>query len=213
MRARRARKYILRVRPDGSLRVTVPRWGSRAEAQRFIEKHQPWVERERVRLQVEHPPPLWCDGTEILFDGERVRLAVTYSATSTVVRYGGRRVEVRGHLDDVRRAVEEDLRALARDRLPPRVHELAALNGLSLTRVSIRNQRSRWGSCSRAGAIALNFRLMQMPSGVREYILLHELMHLKQQNHGRRFWRLVEAACPEFRAAERWLRTKGKTLF
>ena len=64
-----------------------------------------------------------------------------------------------------------------------------------------------------SGRIALNFRLVQMPPFVSDYVLLHELMHLKQQNHSRRFWRLVEAACPEFRAAERWLKTEGRSLF
>ena len=66
---------------------------------------------------------------------------------------------------------------------------------------------------SMGGNIALNFRLVQMPSQVSDYVLLHELMHLKQQNHSRRFWRLVEAVYPMFRDAERWLRTQGKTLF
>ena len=79
--------------------------------------------------------------------------------------------------------------------------------------VTIRNQRSRWGSCARNGNITLNFRLVQMPAHVRDYVLLHELMHIRQQNHSRRFWRLVEAVCPGFRDAERWLRTTGRTLF
>ena len=79
--------------------------------------------------------------------------------------------------------------------------------------MSIRNQRSRWGSCSSRGRIALNFRLIQMPPSVREDILVHELMHLRQPNHSRRFWALVQQACPDFRAAERWLRTTGRTLF
>ena len=82
-----------------------------------------------------------------------------------------------------------------------------------MKRISIRNQRSRWGSCSHSGAIALNFRLVQAPDTIRDYVLIHELMHLKQQNHSRRFWRLVESAYPDFRAAERWLRTAGRSLF
>ena len=61
--------------------------------------------------------------------------------------------------------------------------------------------------------IALNFRLVQMPPAVCDYVLLHELMHLRQQNHSRRYWRLVEAVCPNYREAERWLRVEGKALF
>jgi predicted metal-dependent hydrolase len=113
----------------------------------------------------------------------------------------------------VREAIERDLRELARATLIPRLKELGALHGLVPASVSIRNQRSRWGSCGRRGNIALNFRLVQMPAPVRDYILIHELMHMRQQNHSRRFWRLVEAACPRFREAERWLRRSGRALF
>ena len=105
------------------------------------------------------------------------------------------------------------LRERARAELPPRLMEIAAAHALTVTGVSIRNQRTRWGSCGRDGNISLNWRLVLMPPAVRDYVLIHELMHLRQQNHSRRFWRLVEAACPAFRDAERWLRTSGRSLF
>ena len=82
-----------------------------------------------------------------------------------------------------------------------------------MTRVSIRNQRSRWGSCSRRGTIPLNWRLVQVPPFVREYVLLHELMHRRELNHSARFWRLVAAACPRYVEARRWLRIDGARLF
>ncbi len=169
VRLRRARRYILRVRPDGTVRVTIPRGGSRAEAVAFMGRHLAWVakERERVREQRASLPP------------ER----------------------------------EAELRRQATEQLIPRLHELAAQHGLTVGRVSIRNQRSRWGSCSRNGAISLNYRLVLMPSQVADYVLIHELMHLQQQNHAPRFWRLVERACPDFRESERWLKRHGRALF
>ena len=105
------------------------------------------------------------------------------------------------------------LRARAAIELPPQLLALAERHGLIVTRVTIRNQRSRWGSCSSRGHITLNFRLLLMPPEVREYILIHELMHLRQGNHSRRFWRLVEEAYPAFREAERWLKKNGASLF
>ena len=108
--------------------------------------------------------------------------------------------------------VEAALRQQALKELPPRLLELAALHGLTVRRITIRGQRSRWGSCSPKGHIALNYRLMLMPPAVREYILIHELMHLKQADHSRKFWRHVEAACPDFREAERWLNKHGSAL-
>ncbi len=167
VRMRRARRYVMRVRPDGDLRVTIPRGGSKAEAVRFAERHRAWAERQRARV----------------LEGRRPA------------------------------AADRELRTTAARDLPPQLQGLAARHGLTVNRVTIRNQRSRWGSCSSRGHITLNFRLMLMPPEVREYILVHELMHLKQANHSIRFWRLVEAACPGFREAERWLKTHGPSLF
>jgi hypothetical protein len=130
-----------------------------------------------------------------------------------IAGYGGRTVRFPAGAVDLRPYVEADLRDLARAELPPRLVELAAAHDLTVAGVTIRNQKSRWGSCSRDGRIALNFRLVQMPAVVSDYVLLHELMHLKQQNHSIRFWRLVERVCPDFRAAERWLKTVGRGLF
>jgi predicted metal-dependent hydrolase len=214
VRGPRARRYILRVRPDGTLRVTVPRGGSRREAEVFVRRHEQWIARERSRVRVESAPPAWQHGSTLLVAGESVSVAVEPAARGALWRvvYGDRAVLVRDPAD-VRPAIERDLRDLARVVLVPRLAELAAEHGLRVGVVSIRNQRSRWGSCARNGNIALNFRLVQMPVPVRDYVLLHELMHLRQQNHSRRFWRLVEAVCPGFREAERWLRTTGRTLF
>jgi len=100
-------------------------------------------------------------------------------------------------------------RALAAMELTRHTHELATLTNSQISRVTIRNQRTRWGSCSRRRAISLNWRLMQTPDFVVNYIILHELMHLRQMNHSARFWAEVEKVCPTWRAAEEWLRRHG----
>ncbi len=210
VRMRSARRYVLRVRPDGSLRITVPRGGSRAEALRFAARQRPWIERERARVQAEHAPSTWRDGTRIFLHG--VEHTIGVAADGASAEYAGTVVRIGGEAD-VRSAIESDLKRLARAELVPRLHELARQHEVSVERVLIRNQRSRWGSCSPSGVIALNFRLVQMPPEIRDYVLVHELMHRRQQNHSRRFWRLVEAACPGFREAERWLETRGRSLF
>ena len=103
---------------------------------------------------------------------------------------------------------ERALRERARGELPRRLLELAAQHGLTVSRVSIRNQRSRWGSCSRRGHICLNWRLIRMPDIVRDYVLIHELMHLKRMDHSPKFWKLVADACPDFQASRAWLRAR-----
>jgi hypothetical protein len=103
-------------------------------------------------------------------------------------------------------------RARAIAELVPRLLALAATHGLQVARVSIRNQRTRWGSCGRDGHISLNWRLVLMPDWVRDYVLIHELMHLRRLDHSPTYWRLVESACPHFRAARQWLRGQGPAL-
>jgi predicted metal-dependent hydrolase len=103
-------------------------------------------------------------------------------------------------------------RALAVCELTQRTLELAAQVGEQINRVSIRNQRSRWGSCSLRRTISLNWRLIQTPPFVVDYIILHELMHLRQMNHSRRFWAEVEKVCPAWREAEAWLRRHGRDI-
>jgi len=80
------------------------------------------------------------------------------------------------------------------------------LHGVNVARVTVRNQKSRWGSCSRRGTISLNWRLIQTPGFVRDCIILHELAHRWQMNHSARFWREVETVCPKYETAERWLK-------
>jgi len=102
--------------------------------------------------------------------------------------------------------VERELRNRAKRELPSRLLELAARHALTVTRVSVRNQRWRWGSCSRSGHICLNWRLVQMPDAVRDYVMIHELMHLRRLDHSAKFWKLVARACPDYLDARRQLR-------
>jgi predicted metal-dependent hydrolase len=96
--------------------------------------------------------------------------------------------------------------ARAKAELPPRLLELAGRFGLRVSKISVRNQKWRWGSCSRDGHICLNWRLVLLPDAVRDYVLIHELMHLKRMDHSPAFWKLVERACPDYALLRQQLR-------
>jgi predicted metal-dependent hydrolase len=161
----RARRYVIRVRFDGTVRVTIPRGGSKREARAFVEQQQQWIDRRRQQLARENARPR----------------------------------------ETISPDVEREWRTRATRELPARLLELAAAHGLRVDRVSVRNQRWRWGSCSRSGHICLNWRLVRMPPLIRDYVMLHELMHLKRMDHSPRFWKLVAQACPEYQIARKWL--------
>lgn len=206
----RARRYLLRLRSDGSARVTVPRGGSLAAAREFASRHTGWLEQQLERLRTQlREPAAWRIGTEVLFRGERVRIAAGEAGR---IQLGAESLRVSDADGDLRPAVERCLRGLAARELPPLVLALAAQEGLKVSRITVRNQRSRWGSCSRRGTISLNWRLIQTPPFVQTYICLHEILHLREMNHSTRFWREVERVCPDYRTAERWLKEHSKLL-
>lgn len=209
VRNRRARRYVLRLRPDGTARVTVPRGGSDATALQFAEKNAGWL-RQQLQRAAARPAgkAAWPVGAEIFYRGEKV----TVAGDAQGVAFADQAVRLAQDDTDCRPAIEKHLRRLATMELPPRVLHFARLHGLNVQRVTVRDQKSRWGSCSRRGTISLNWRLIQTPAFVTDYIILHELMHLRQMNHSRKFWQEVEQVCPEFRAAEQWLKTHGRSL-
>jgi len=125
---------------------------------------------------------------------------------------GRERFAVGGSGPDLRPALEKGFWELAAKELPARVMELAAAHAAPVRRILVRSQRTRWGSCSRRGTISLNWRLIQTPDFVRDYIILHELMHLREMNHSARFWQEVEGACPDYLRAEQWLKRHRELL-
>ena len=216
-RSDRARRYRIFVDRQGRPRVTIPRRGTRREAERFAQRQSRWLAEQLRRFAARaRTDTAWRTGTEILFRGTAVPLVLEADFGRPVVRLGtteefalAPETDAAG---DLRPAVEGYLRALAASELPARVAALAALHGSPVRKVSIRSQRSRWGSCSRRGAISLNWRLVQAPAEVLDYVIVHELMHLREMNHSARFWALIEAACPGFRDCERWLKAHGPNL-
>jgi predicted metal-dependent hydrolase len=211
-RHRRARRYVLRLRHDGTARITVPRGGDVLQGLHFAGKHSQWLEKQLVHRAL-HPPlaRTWDVGSRILFRGEPVLIEPAES-TSRAVRFASEIVRLKAGVTDVRPRVERHLWSLAKLELPLRVMELAAMHAFTVSRVSVRNQRSRWGSCSRRGTISLNWRLIQAPGFVRDYIICHELAHLRHMNHSTRFWSEVARLCPGFENAEKWLKQNSALL-
>jgi hypothetical protein len=164
----RARRYVIRVTDDNTVRVTIPRWGSKRDARAFVEQERSWILKQQKRLE-------------------------------GIVSCGPAGPEAHDPRDTA-------LREHAKQELPVRLLELAARHGLQVRKISVRNQKWRWGSCSPRGHICLNWRLIRMPEAVRDYVLIHELMHLKRMDHSPRFWALVAQACPDYLELRRSLR-------
>ena len=215
IRSFRARHYRLTLRRDGVAVVTIPARGSEREARRFAEEHADWLARARKR-QEKRPrgEGVWGVGTEILWRGEIVRIGVAASSTAgrPMVMVSDKTFRVASLTADLRPALEAHFLRVAKIELPARAWELAAEVRVPVTEVRVRNQRARWGSCTSRGVISLNWRLVQAPVFVRDYIIYHELMHLREMNHSARFWERVGEVCPFWQEAEQWIKRNGGLL-
>jgi len=196
------------VEPDGAVTVTLPQRSREREAAAAVRELRPWIDRRRAEVQVaraaiERPP-----GTVPLL-GELLTLREEPGRTRAH-RRGGALLVPAG--DAAAPVIERWYRRTARAELGPRVEEATAALGAEHSRITIRDQRTRWGSCSPAGALAFNWRLLLGPEEVLDYVVWHEACHLVVFDHSRRFWELLERHRPGYRAPRRWLRDNGAAL-
>jgi predicted metal-dependent hydrolase len=220
-RSWKARHYRLTLKKDGTAVATIPARGTEREALHFISQQREWLERARAR-QRQRPrvAQTWILGTHVLWRGELMELRKAAEAAPAesgldsrpAVSLGSEVFRVLRLDADLRPTLEAHFARRAKIELPARTWELATITGMDVKQVSVRDQRSRWGSCSVGGTISLNWRLIQTPESVRDYIIYHELAHLKEMNHSERFWAQVERLCPAWREAEQWLKRNGSLL-
>jgi len=202
----RARRYTLRLGRGGEVLVTMPRGGCQREAIHFVNRHHGWISEQRaMRAEAAGHALEWKVGTSIYFRGNVVQLCVEHEHGRPLVVFADQRLFIADAGMNLRRPVEAHLVSLARAELPERTRELAMKFNIRISRATVRNQSSRWGSCSSAGEISLNWRVVQAPVSVRDYLIIHELMHRREMNHSIRFWRHVAAVCPDWHHSEQWL--------
>ena len=205
--SRRARRLSMRVFPGGRVEVVVPPGVGIPAVERFVARHRDWAERRSRELTLQ--APLASDRrpstVELALAGRRWRVSYASGARSSVTESGEGELTVRttGPTDrHVSHPLLRWLGRLAAEQLGERLEEVSRETGIDYSRMLLRRQRTRWGSCSATGTISLNVCLMfQRPEVVR-YLIVHELCHRRHMNHSPRFWRLVESLEPRWRALD-----------
>lgn len=207
-RSDRARRIGLTIDPMGGVELVVPRRVAMADAERFLESEAEWV---LARLAAMPPRVPFAHDAVIPVLG-RERRIVHLPLFPPELRDEGEELVVGGPRDDIAVTVTAWLIALARDVLGGEARAKAATLDLPVAGVTVRDQRTRWGSCSARGRLSLSWRLVLAPPDVRDYVVSHEVAHLKELNHGPNFWALVEWFCPGHARPRRWLRDNAKIL-
>jgi len=225
-RSDRARRARLTVTPDGQAVVVLPRRAPAAMAQQLVAAHATWLRRQVDRIQAANARiadrPSLGGGRSLSVGGVRYRVAVSsgVSTRSSVAVHPpadgeSGTLEVRqghGSAAPPSEILDRWLRREARRVLVGRVAALAPVVGVAVPIVTIRAQRSRWGSASRSGRLSLNWRLILAPPWVLDYVVIHELAHLRVAGHSVRFWAVVRRHTPHTEAARAWLRANHAEL-
>lgn len=217
-RSSRARRLSLRVFPHGLVEVVAPQRAAERSIRRFVSEQQAWIQRARQELGVSvqagnvGPPgevrlAAIDERWEVDYVEGRRRLQVLAAAAGGQLRLGGP-ADPRTRVEQLRRWLQQRGRAV----LTPWLEDVGRETGLSYRNVTVRRQRSRWGSCSARHDISLNCALLFLEPALVRHVLVHELAHTRHLNHGPAFWRLVARLAPDFEAAERELRHAWRTV-
>jgi predicted metal-dependent hydrolase len=200
----RARRMSLRV--DAAARgveLVLPGRFSVETAITFVARHRGWI---AARVAAMPPPLRLADGAVIPVFGVPHRIRRTSEPAAAPVSIADGEILVRGDPAHLPRRVIDHLKALARRDFAGRARALAARLGKSVTRVGVRDPKSRWGSCSSKGALSFSWRLVLAPESVVQYVVAHEVAHLVEMNHSPRFWKVVASLVPDSAGPRAWLR-------
>ncbi len=192
----------------GGVRLTLPPGVSVKAGLRFATKHADWLESQLASL----PPRIpFAPGARIPVLGRAHVIRHIPKGRGGVWRQDDH-VFVSGRPEHLARRVGDFLKREAREAIAPRAHDLAAIIERRPGRITVREMKSRWGSCSSDGRLRFNWRLVLAPEAILDYVVAHEVAHLVHMDHSRRFWRIVEQLCPDAPAARRWLAKNGNDL-
>ncbi|MBK8209668.1 MAG: M48 family metallopeptidase [Rhodospirillales bacterium] len=206
----RARRASLRLSADGNYVIVVLPPRTRSEEGLAIARaHASWI---RAKLDDRPPRVPFADGAVLPVNGQALTVCLVPGGQRGV-RTAGDRLLASGPADAVADQIRTWLRTEARRVILLRIAEKAARLVRQPTRVSLRDTRSRWGSCSLKGALSFSWRLILAPAPVLDYVVAHELAHLAHHGHGPAFWTAVGDLCDEISAGRTWLRQHGRSLF
>ena len=213
-RHRRARRYTLRIHPsDREAILTMPPRGTIADAKDFAQRHGGWIAARLGRLPKAAP---FEPGAMVPLRGVPHRIVHRPTVRGTVwteIRDSGERILcVAGGVEHIERRIHDFLKREVRKDLQRAAHAYAELLDVKIRRLSIRDQSSRWGSCTSSGSLSFSWRLIFAPPFVLDYLAAHEVAHLVEMNHSPRFWKVVGRACRHVERAKAWLDAHGDDL-
>ncbi len=207
------RTLALVVERDGTLTVRAPLRMAESEVRRFVEAKSDWIKRKQAEAAKEAVVPhRFVDGEAFPFLGKAIPLRLVPDPAPALVMDGECFRLSRSRQPDARALLVAWYRAQARKIIAERLKHLACSHNVKPTGLRISSARTRWGSCSRKGTLSFTWRLVMAPPEVVDYVIVHELAHLREMNHSRAFWELVGAMLPDYKQRRAWLKKNSALL-
>lgn len=212
----RARNIRITVGAEG-VNVTIPQHTAERHAHAFVHERAQWIERSLLRFAAEREvveARTLADGSTVPFLGRELVVRLLDGPSGRVtLRDDELRVRVPDHTRaTVAAALVRWYRRQAKEVFTWKLDEVVARNGTRYERVAIRDQKTRWGSCSTSGTVSFNWRLLLAPEAVLDYVVEHEAAHIEVRDHSERFWALMDERVDDWRESRDWLRRHGGTL-
>lgn len=207
-RSARAKRLLLRVDALGAVELVLPPGVPKRDGEAFMRARWDWVEKQLAAIAPKVP---FADGAVVPILGAD-RLLAAAPAERGQPRLETGRLVVPGPPSELANRTKRWMKASARTHLVRHAEAMSGTVGRRIVGLSVRDTRSRWGSCSSRGTLSFSWRLILAPEEVMRYVVAHEVAHLIELNHSDRFWRIVESIAPDYRVHRRWLREKGAAL-
>lgn len=205
----KAKRMVLRLSPKGDgLVMTLPKRVGLAEALRFAQTSSAWIEKTLVRQPQRQA---LADGSELLLRGSPHKVKFSGGRRGVVSIEDGL-ITIPGDPAHAERRLRDALKKQALAELTTATKRYAAAMNVSFSKITVRDQKSRWGSCAASGALSYSWRLILAPPEVLDYVAAHEVAHRREMNHGPKFWRLVLSHCPHSKSATQWLKKHGREV-
>ena len=195
------------------VRIHAPSWTPRDEIERYVQQQSSWLSRAWARMQLRTPPPAAEPSNAVRYLGRSLTLDIRPALLGEVRRHGDTLRIHAPHDADIPALIRAWLQARAERLLAWRIARIAQKLGRTPSRFALSNAQTQWGSCTRRGHVRLNWRLVQAPLTLIDYVAAHELAHLVHLDHSPRFWAQVAELCPDALARRAELRTMGASLF
>jgi predicted metal-dependent hydrolase len=214
----RARSLKIKILSDGSVVVVKPKWGFFLKSiDSFVQENMVWIENSRQKmLSASVRKHLSPDQNVVVIFGKEYQKVVDFSAKKKIgVVIDGGTIQINpvsNTTASIKKAVDTFLKTTAEKYLVPRTYQLAEAMQIKFQHITLRQQKTRWGSCSSYGNLNFNWQLVHSPPPVIDYVIIHELAHRQQMNHSARFWEIVRQYDPEYLKHRGWLKRQGMDL-